>query len=89
MREQAERLAWHTDTGTKCNKKVILLGKKRIGYAYSPTENTQKVRNTLNEICLRYNTWVRIWLALKAAERGDKYWLVEVKAAIKAAGENK
>lgn len=84
MREQADQLAWRTTIGREA---AIMLGKKRLGYAYGSAENDHELHKRLDEICLRYNTWVQIWLALKAAERGDKYWLTEVKAAIKAAGE--
>ena len=85
MREQSDRLTWHVEGG----RAVIVLGSRRLGYAYAPKKSPKEVHEKIDEICLRYNTWVQLWLALKAAERGDKYWLTEVKAAIKAVGEKR
>ncbi len=89
MREQPDQLAWHREGSEKIRKTVIMLGKKRLGYAYAPKENAKELSGKLDEICLRYNTWPQIWLALKAAERGDKHWLVEARAAIKDAGRER
>lgn len=82
-KEQADRLDWHVEG----SRTVIMLGKKRLGYAYAPKDSPKEIHEKLDELCLRNNTWLQIWLALKAAERGDKHWHTEVKLAIKAAGE--
>ncbi len=89
MREQGDRLVWHKEGSERICKTAIMLGKKRLGYACAPEENPKELHEKLNELCLRYNTWPQIWLALKAAERGDKHWLAEVRTAIKDAGGEK
>lgn len=86
MAEPEEKLAWHIEDVEKSSRIVILLGNKRFGYAYSPTQNAEDLHKQLDELCLRYNTWTQMWLALKAAERADKHWLQEVKVAVKATG---
>ena len=86
-RERPDKLAHHAEGSEGIHKTVIMLGKRRLGYAYASKENPKELRDRLDEICLRYNTWTQIWLALKAAERGDKHWHAEVKAAIRAAGQ--